>query len=118
MTVRLEESSLFLVFFLALDRTASEREGPKLQDSKTASFGCVRTGRHVNEHHDQKHHHGQRRKDHRRDLLPRFLHRLLSLFFIFGGLFFGFSFQLSHSEASGLPSSQDGGKKETKRSSF
>ncbi|KAL8191132.1 UNVERIFIED_CONTAM: hypothetical protein K2H54_068250 [Gekko kuhli] len=101
---------LLVFLFLALDRVAGQRESPKLQNSKAASFGCVWAGCHVNEHHDQKHDHSQRRKHHGRDLLPRFLHRLLPLFFIFGGLFLGFPFQLSHSEALGLSSSRAGGK--------
>lgn len=70
---------------------------PKGHSSKSMSFGCIGAGRHVNEHHNQKHHHSQGGKHDRCDLLTGFVHGLLSLLFVFGCLFFGLPFQLSHS---------------------
>lgn len=73
-----------------------------LSDSVRHNGGLLdvtRPGGHVDKHNDEQHHHSQRGQDDGSHLLPRFLHGLLSLLLVPGGLLLGLAFELSHIDA-------------------
>lgn len=53
-------------------------------------------GGHVDKDNDEHDHHSQRGQDDGGHLLPRFLHGLLPLLLVLGGLLLGLAFELSH----------------------